>query len=54
MPASYSIHLVINITHLEKYQISPSKFGVQPQKLLNHDDFNELPEYKVDKIVAKY
>jgi hypothetical protein len=29
MPASYGIHPVLNIAHLEKYQASPTEFGVQ-------------------------
>ena len=53
MPASYGIHPVLNIDHLEKYQASPTEFGVWPQKSLNHEDFDELPEYEVDKIVAE-
>ena len=53
MPASYGIHLVLNIAHLEKYQTSPAEFGVWPQEPLNWEDFDELPEYKVDKTVAK-
>jgi hypothetical protein len=28
MPASYGIHPVLNIAHLEKYQASPPEFGV--------------------------
>ena len=27
MPASYGIHPVLNIAHLEKYQTSPPEFG---------------------------
>jgi len=53
MPALYGIHPVLNISHLEKYQTSPTEFGVQPQKSLNHEDFDKLPEYEVDKIVAE-
>ena len=53
MPASYGIHLVLNIAHLEGYQASPPKFSNWPQKSLNREDFDELPEYKVDKIVAE-
>jgi len=40
MPASYGIHPVLNIAHLEKYQASPTEFGVQHQKSLNHEDFD--------------
>jgi len=53
MPASYRIHPALNIAHLEKYQTSPPEFGVWPQRSLNRKDFDELPEYEVDKIVAK-
>ena len=53
MPASYGIHPVLNIAHLEKYQASPTEFGVQLEKSFNHKDFDELPEYEVDKIVAE-
>ena len=53
MPASYGIHPVLNIAHLEKYQASPTEFGVRPQKSLNREDFDELLEYEVDKIVAE-
>jgi hypothetical protein len=35
MPASYGIHPIINIAHLEKYQPSPTKFGNRPTKNLN-------------------
>ena len=44
MPASYGIHPVLNIAHLEKYQTSPFEFGEQPQKSLNQEDFDDLPE----------
>ena len=53
MPASYGIHPVLNIAHLEKYQSSLPEFGSQPQKSLHQDDFNVLPEYKVERIVAE-
>jgi len=45
MPASYGIHPALNIAYLEKYQTSPPEFGVWPQQSLNHEDFDELPEY---------
>jgi len=35
MPASYGIHLVLNIAHLEKYQTSPPEFNTIPD-LGNH------------------
>ena len=43
---------MLNIAHLEKYQPSPAEFGNQPTKSLNHADFNELPEYEVEMIIA--
>ena len=52
MPKSYRIHPVLNIEHLEKYQLSPAKFSNRPTKSLNHADFNELPEYEVEMITA--
>lgn len=53
MPESYSIHPILNIAHLEKYQTTPSKFGNQPTKSLTGRTLIKLPEYKVDKIIAK-
>ena len=53
MPASYGIHPVLNIAHLEKYRVSPPEFGVRPQKSLNQEDFDNLLEYEVEKIVAE-
>ena len=53
MPALYGIHPVLNIAHLEKYQASPMEFSVRPQISLNREDFDKLPEYEVDKIVAE-
>ena len=53
LPASYGIHPVLDIAHLEKYQASPTEFSIQPQKSLNREDFDELPEYEVEKIVAE-
>ena len=52
MPASYGMHPVLNIEHLE-YQESPSQFGDRPQLKTNRPDFDALPEYEVDKIVAE-
>ena len=53
MPASYGIYPVLNIAHLEKYQTSPPEFGERLQKSLNWEDFNDLPEYEVERIVAE-
>ena len=52
MPESYGIHPMLNIAHLEKYQPSPAKFDNQPTKSLNRADFNKLPEYEVEMIIA--
>ena len=54
MPESYGIHLVLvlNITHLERYQPSPAEFGNRLTKTLNHANFNKLPEYKVEIIIT--
>src|SRR6267154_6015485 len=54
MPESYGIHPILNIAHLEKYQPSPAKFGNQPTKSLNRADFDKLPEYEVNKIIAEH
>ena len=53
MPASHGIHPVLNIAHLEKYQTSPPEFSERPQKSLNQEDFDDLPEYEVERIVAE-
>ena len=52
MPQSYGIQHVLNIAHLERYQPSPAEFGNRPTKSFNHADFNELPEYEVEMIIA--
>ena len=52
MPQSYGIHPILNIAHLERYQPSPAEFGNRPTKSLNRADFDELPEYKVEMIIA--
>jgi hypothetical protein len=54
MLASYGIHPIINIAHLEKYQPSLAEFGNRPTKNLNREDFKALPEYKVDKIITEH
>ena len=53
MPAPYSIHPIINIALLEKYQPSPAEFGNWPTKNLDHEDFKALPEYEVNKIITE-
>ena len=53
MPASFGMHPVLNIEHLEKYQESPEEFGERPRIKMKRMDFEELPEYQVDHIVAE-
>ena len=53
MPASYGMHPVLNIEHLEKYQELPSEFGERPQLKMERPNFDALPEYEVDRIVAE-
>ena len=53
MPASYGMHPVLNIEHLEKHQESPDEFGERPQLQTSQLNFDTLPEYKVDKIMAE-
>ena len=51
MPESYKIHPVL-IAHSEKYQLSPAEFSNQPTKSLNCANFDELPDYEVEMIIA--
>jgi hypothetical protein len=51
MPASFGIHPVINIAHLEGYNKSPDKFGDRPTKSLSREDFEDLPEFEVERII---
>lgn len=54
LPASYGMHPILNIAHLEKYEPSPPEFGNdRPTKSLNRDDFEVLEEFEVDKIVSE-
>lgn len=53
LPASYGIHPILNIAHLEKYSQSPPEFGERPTKHLNRADFEQLPEVEVERIVAE-
>ena len=52
MPESYGIHPVLNIAHLEKYPPSPAEFSNRPTKSLNCANFDKLPEYEVEIIIA--
>ncbi len=51
LPISYGIHPIINIAHLERYQLSPPELGMRPTKHLNREDFEELRETEVECIV---
>ena len=53
LPASYGIHPILNIAHLEEYKSSPPALGDRPTKRLNRQDFNELPEFEVEAIVGE-
>lgn len=53
MPESYGMHPILNIAHLEKYNISPSEFGERETKHLNRADFEQLQEFEVEKIVSE-
>jgi len=53
LPASYGIHPVLNIAHLELYEASPPEYGEHPVKRLQHDDFDVKPEYEVDTIMGE-
>lgn len=51
LPASYRMHPIINIAHLEKYQPLTPDLGTRPTRDLNCSDFEELPEVEVEKIL---
>lgn len=51
LPASYGMHPVLNIAHLEKYNISPPEFGDRPTLKTKRPDFSEMQEWEVEKIV---
>ena len=53
MPASFGMHPILNIEHLEKYQESPKEFGERPKVRMKRMDFKELPEYQVERIMAE-
>lgn len=53
MPASFGMHPVLNIEHLEKYHDSPEEFGERLKIKMKRLDFKELPEYQVDHIMAE-
>ena len=51
--ASYRLHPILNIAHLEEYKLLPENFGTRPTKRLNRQDFNELPEFEVEAIIGE-
>lgn len=51
LPASYGMHPVLNIAHLERYNKSPPEFGERPTIKTRHADFDEQKEWEVEKIV---
>ncbi|QRW17991.1 Retrovirus-related Pol polyprotein from transposon [Rhizoctonia solani] len=53
LPASYRIHPIINIAHLESYKASPPEFGSQPTQNIPREDFQQMPEYEVERIVEE-
>ncbi|QRV83886.1 Retrovirus-related Pol polyprotein from transposon [Ceratobasidium sp. AG-Ba] len=50
IPASYRIHPVINIAHLEPYYSDTTGID-RPKRHLSRDDFDKRPEWDVEKIV---
>jgi len=52
--ASYGIHPILNIAHLEEYKLSPSSLGDRPSKQLNRQDFNKLPEFEAEAIIGEW
>jgi hypothetical protein len=52
-PVSYGIHPIINIAHLEKHQPSHAEFSNCPTKNINHEYFEALPEYEVNKVITE-
>ena len=49
MPASYGIHPILKIAHLEDYKQSLKEFRMRPTKHLGGADFTEVPEFEVEK-----
>jgi hypothetical protein len=52
LPASYGIHPVINIAHLESYNRDESNEN-HPKRHLNRKDFIENPEFEVKQILGE-
>lgn len=53
LPASYAIHPVINIQHLERYNDSPDDFGERALISKQRPDFDKIVEYEVERIVGE-
>jgi len=53
LPASYHMHPILNIAHLEAYTRSPPEFGERITKRLNRKSFEDLPEEEVEFIVGE-
>jgi hypothetical protein len=51
--ASYGMHPILNIAHLEKYKASPPEFSDCPRRRLHRTNFEAKPEYDVEDIVGK-
>ena len=54
MPASYSLHPVLNIAHLKPYQWLSPELGPQLSKPLGHSDFKALPEFEVEHVLQEW
>ena len=52
LPASYKIHPVINIEHLERYH-ADSENADRDKKHLSREDFKQLPEWEVERIIKE-
>ena len=53
LPASYGMHPILNIAHLERYKTSPTEFGDRPTKRLQRENFAEQPEFEVESILRE-
>jgi hypothetical protein len=53
LPASYGIHPVLNIAHLEPYVSADLSLGPRPSKHIDRADFDNLPEFEVESILAE-
>lgn len=53
LPASYGMHPILNIAHLERYSRSPEDLGERPFKALNRADFEDMKEDEIERIVAE-